>query len=159
MVLQILGPLPFDLRVAQLHLGRPQGRLGLSDASLRLQHHRFGGSHRRIAAILLEVDRGALEARITGRRVCPSCGRSYHIVNRPPAVTDTCDACGAGLVVRGDDAPATVAARLANQLEALGAVVDHYRASDRLSVVDGEGPIAEVQSRLAAAAAAAGLAR
>ena len=119
----------------------------------------FGGSHRRIAAILLEVDRGALEARITGRRVCPSCGRSYHIVNRPPAVTDTCDACGAGLVVRGDDAPATVAARLANQLEALGAVVDHYRASDRLSVVDGEGPIGEVQSRLAAAAAGAGLAR
>ena len=114
----------------------------------------FASSGRTISAILLNVDVSILTARLTGRRVCPDCGRSYHVVHRPPSVADRCDACGAGLITRSDDAPATVAARLENQLAALNDVVELYRASDRLQVVEGVGEIREIQSRLAAAAAA-----
>jgi len=116
----------------------------------------FASSGRTIAAILLNVDVSILTARLTGRRVCPDCGRSYHVAHRPPAVADRCDACGAALITRSDDAPATVAARLENQLAALNDVVGLYRASDRLQVVEGVGEIPEIQSRLAAAAAAVG---
>ena len=116
----------------------------------------FASSGRTISAILLNVDLSILTARLTGRRVCPDCGRSYHVAHRPPTVADRCDACGAALITRSDDAPATVAARLENQLTALNDVVELYRASDRLQVVEGVGEIREIQSRLAAAAAAVG---
>ena len=116
----------------------------------------FASSGRTISAILLNVDLSILTARLTGRRVCPDCGRSYHVAHRPPTVADRCDACGAALITRSDDAPATVAARLENQLTALNDVVELYRASDRLQVVEGVGEIREIQSRLATAAAAVG---
>jgi adenylate kinase family enzyme len=61
------------------------------------------------------------------------------------------------LITRSDDAPETVAARLANQLTALDSVVELYRATGRLTEVDGVGAIDKVQGRLAGAAAAAGL--
>ena len=116
----------------------------------------FASSGRTISAILLNVDLSILTARLTGRRVCPDCGRSYHVAHRPPTVADRCDACGAALITRSDDAPATVAARLENQLAALNDVVELYRTSGRLQVVEGVGEIREIQSRLATAAAAVG---
>jgi adenylate kinase len=68
-----------------------------------------------------------------------------------------CDVCGTALITRSDDAPETVAARLANQLAALDSVVELYRTTGRLTEVNGVGAIDEVQGRLAAAAAAVGL--
>ncbi len=117
----------------------------------------YTASRRSIRAVLLKVDRAILEERLTARRVCPSCGRSYHLISRPPQRAGLCDVCGTALVTRSDDAPETVAARLANQLAALDSVVDLYRAAGRLTEVNGVGAIDEVQNRLAAAASAAGL--
>ncbi len=116
----------------------------------------FARSGRAINAILLNVDEGILAARLTGRRVCSSCGRSYHVESRPPAVSERCDICGGTLKTRSDDAPETVAARLKNQLSALAEVVEIYRDAGRLQVVEGVGEIAEIQSRLAAAARTVG---
>jgi len=117
----------------------------------------YTASGRSIRAVLLKVDRAILEERLTARRVCPTCGRSYHLISRPPQRAGLCDVCGTALVTRSDDAPETVAARLANQLAALDSVVDLYRAAGRLTEVNGVGAIDEVQNRLAAAASAAGL--
>ena len=116
----------------------------------------FANSGRAISAILLNVDVGILTARLSGRRVCSSCGRSFHVVSRPPAVEGVCDACGSALITRSDDAPETVAKRLANQLSALGEVVEIYRSKGRLQVVEGVGEIAAIQARLATAARAVG---
>jgi len=117
----------------------------------------YAASGRQICAVLLKVDRALLEERLTARRVCPSCGRSFHLLSRPPKSEGVCDVCGTSLVTRSDDAPETVAARLANQLVALDSVAEMYRAAGRLTEVNGVGAIDEVQNRLAAAAAAAGL--
>ena len=116
----------------------------------------FAASGRAINAILLNVDVSVLNARLTGRRVCSSCGRSFHVVARPPAVDSVCDVCGAPLITRSDDAPATVAARLANQLTALAEVVEIYRSQGRLQVVEGVGDIAEIQAALVRAARTVG---
>jgi adenylate kinase len=117
----------------------------------------YATSGRSIRAVLLKVDRALLEERLTARRVCPSCGRSYHLISRPPQQAGLCDVCATALITRSDDAPATVAARLENQLTALDSVVELYRSAGRLTEVDGVGAIDQVQGRLAAAAAAAGL--
>ena len=116
----------------------------------------FATTGRAISAVLLHVDPAVLTARLTGRRVCPSCARSYHIEHRPPRTEGACDACGTALITRSDDAPETVTARLTNQLSALGDVVEIYRASGRLQVVEGVGEIREIQTRLAAAARSVG---
>ena len=59
-----------------------------------------------------------------------------------------CDVDGATLSVRPDDQPAVVAARLANQMGLLEALLDYYRADERLVTVDGEGPVDEVATRM-----------
>ena len=64
------------------------------------------------AAVAIESSDETIIARIGGRRVCESCGASYHIVNIPPQVEGVCDKCGGQLVQRKDDAPETVRNRL-----------------------------------------------
>ncbi|MGE0792568.1 MAG: adenylate kinase family protein [Candidatus Woesearchaeota archaeon] len=41
--------------------------------------------------------------RLNGRRTCPKCGASYHIVNIPPKVEGICDFCGTKLIKRADE--------------------------------------------------------
>ena len=65
------------------------------------------------AVIALEVPDERIVERMSGRRVCESCGSSYHIKYVPPKVEGVCDACGGKLVQRKDDDPATVRDRLA----------------------------------------------
>ena len=60
----------------------------------------------------IEVPDEAITARMSGRRVCPDCGASYHIETKKPNVEGVCDRCGAELVQRKDDKPETVADRL-----------------------------------------------
>ena len=64
------------------------------------------------AALSIEVDDAVIVERMSGRRVCPGCGRSYHIKSNPPLNEGRCDACGDALIVRADDKPETVQARL-----------------------------------------------
>ena len=43
--------------------------------------------------IYFDVDEDILIERVTGRRVCPNCGATYHIINHPPKVDGICDKC------------------------------------------------------------------
>lgn len=51
--------------------------------------------------------------RLTGRRECSGCGKTYHIVDNKPVVDGICDVCGKELVCRKDDNPETINNRLA----------------------------------------------
>ena len=64
------------------------------------------------AVISIEIADETIMQRMSGRRVCESCGASYHLVAVPPKTPDVCDNCGGKLVQRKDDAPETVKARL-----------------------------------------------
>ena len=64
------------------------------------------------AVISLEISDEEILERITGRRVCETCGASYHVVTVPPKTPGVCDNCGGKLVQRKDDAPETVKSRL-----------------------------------------------
>ena len=61
--------------------------------------------------VSIEIEDAVIEARMTGRRVCGSCGASFHLTAHPPKVEGVCDVCGKELIVRKDDAPETVASR------------------------------------------------
>ena len=62
--------------------------------------------------VSIEIADETIVDRMSGRRVCESCGASYHIVAVPPKTAGVCDKCGGKLIQRKDDEPATVKARL-----------------------------------------------
>ena len=92
--------------------------------------------------INLNVDLLKIEKRITGRRSCPRCGKSYHIdfIGK----TDRCPHCNGKLVIREDDTPETVKHRLAVYEQQTLPLVDFYKKQKKLYDVDGDLPIAEV---------------
>ena len=60
----------------------------------------------------LEVSDDVIIDRMSGRRVCPSCGKTYHVTSNPSSKGEDCEACGAKLTIRADDAPNVVRSRL-----------------------------------------------
>lgn len=95
-------------------------------------------------ALLIEVPSNFIVERMTGRRVCPSCGASYHVKFNPPVVEGKCDVCGSDLIQRKDDTIEIVQDRL-NVYEAqTQPLIDFYRNKNQLSAVDGTKAINEV---------------
>ena len=93
------------------------------------------------AVVSIEIDDAVIEARMTGRRVCGSCGASFHIVANPPTVDGVCDLCGAALTVRKDDAPETVKNRLKVFHAETEPLKDFYKKLGNLKLVEGNQPI------------------
>ena len=91
----------------------------------------------------IEVADEAIVKRLSGRRVCASCGASYHTVYKPSADPTKCDRCGGELIIRKDDEPATVLERLAVYHEQTEPLKDFYAARGKLAVVDGQEDVAD----------------
>ena len=91
--------------------------------------------------VSIEVDDAVIEGRMTGRRVCPKCGASYHIVANPPKMEGICNACGSELTIRKDDAPETVRKRLEVYHATTEILKEFYGKLGRLCIVEGNQPI------------------
>jgi len=94
-----------------------------------------------------EVDEEELIRRLSGRRVCPQCGATYHVINMPPKKPDECDQCGAKLEQRADDMPESVRMRLREYEAKTAPVLDFYRERNLLHVIDASGTPDEVYAR------------
>ena len=88
--------------------------------------------------VSIEIDDSVIEGRMTGRRVCSSCGASYHIVANAPKVEGKCDNCGRDLMIRKDDAPETVRRRLQVYHEQTEVLKDFYAKLGKLRSVEGD---------------------
>ena len=91
--------------------------------------------------VSIEIDDSVIEGRMTGRRVCPKCGASYHIVANPPKSEGVCDSCGSELIIRKDDAPETVRRRLDVYHAETEVLKDFYQKLGKLRIVEGNQPI------------------
>lgn len=101
--------------------------------------------------VSIEIADEVIEGRMTGRRVCGSCGASYHIVANPPKTEGICNSCGAELMIRKDDKPETVRHRLAVYHQETEALKGFYENLGKLRLVNGDQPIeAATQDILAA---------
>ena len=88
--------------------------------------------------VSIEIDDSVIESRMTGRRVCPNCGGSYHVVNNRPKTEGICDNCGTELVIRKDDAPDTVRDRLRVYHSRTELLKDYYAKQGKLRIVNGD---------------------
>ena len=68
--------------------------------------------------------------RLSGRRMCPSTGRTYHILFNPPKVEGIDDETGELLIQRDDDKPEAIRHRLELYNEATAPLIDYYKAKD-----------------------------
>ena len=103
------------------------------------------------AVISIEICDDVIEGRMTGRRVCGSCGASYHIAAHPPKAEGVCDACGGELVIRKDDAPETVRNRLKVFHAETEPLKDFYAKLGNLKLVEGNQPIEAATREILAA--------
>lgn len=87
--------------------------------------------------IHINVDKNILMERLTGRRICKSCGATYHLVFNPPQVANTCDKCGGELYQRPDDHAETVQNRLDVNVKQMKPLLDFYASKDVLKTING----------------------
>ena len=92
----------------------------------------------------INVPDEVITQRVSGRRVCPGCGNSYHVETKKPQTDGVCDRCGTTLVQRKDDEPQTVQERLHVYHEQTEPLRDYYAAAGKLLVVDGQQGIQEI---------------
>lgn len=95
-------------------------------------------------AIHVDVPKENLVERLTGRRVCPTCGTTYHMIYNPPKKVGICDRDGTKLVQRDDDRKETVENRLAVNVKQTQSLLDFYENEGLLVTVNGDQNIDDV---------------
>ena len=99
-------------------------------------------------APLVHIDDDEAISRITGRRVCRSCGAVYHVDFNPPKQDGICDLDSGELYQRDDDKPETVRNRLYVYYKQTSPLIGYYFAHALLIEVDGSQDINDVNLEL-----------
>jgi adenylate kinase len=89
-----------------------------------------------------------LVERVSGRRLCRTCGEAYHIKFNPPKQPGVCDTDGGELYQRDDDNAETVRQRLKVYWDQTSPLIDYYRRQGVLVEVNGDQPIDTVTADL-----------
>jgi adenylate kinase len=96
----------------------------------------------------IEVNEDELIKRLSGRRVCKSCGASYHIDFNPSKVENVCDKCNGELYTRKDDHKESVAVRLMTYKSSTMPLINFYKAKGLLVEINGQQEINEVLNEI-----------
>ena len=101
--------------------------------------------NKRIDHVLhIDVPEENLVERLTGRRICPSCGATYHVLYNPPKEEGKCDNDNSELIQRDDDQPETVKNRLAVNIKQTQPLLDFYQKQGYLKIINGNQDINDV---------------
>lgn len=100
------------------------------------------------AVIEIDIDDEIIINRMSGRRVCPKCGKIYHLVHNRPEVEGKCDICHHDIIQREDDKPKTVLSRLEIYHKLTRPLIDYYREKGLLISFDGTCPLKELNQKI-----------
>lgn len=100
------------------------------------------------AVVFLDVSDEVIFKRLTKRRICSACGKTYHLEAKPPEREGVCDDCGAELIRRDDDYRESIEHRLEVYREKTEPLLEFYRSRDELVRVDGENSIQAVNQAI-----------
>lgn len=96
------------------------------------------------AVLDVNVDQSILIRRIVGRRICKTCGATYHIEFNKPKVDGICDNCGTALVQRADDTIETAGSRLDVYDKQTAPLLAYYKEQNLLKSVNGDQELEKV---------------
>ena len=100
------------------------------------------------AVVDIDVSDEKLVERLSGRRVCLSCGGTYHVSRQNGSMT--CEKCGNELIQRADDKAETVLSRLAVYHAQTEPLIDFYTKRGLLKEIDGSKPMDECYAAIMA---------
>lgn len=100
------------------------------------------------SVVNIEVPLDELIGRLTGRRICKSCGATYHMLFNPPVKEGVCDKCGGDLYQRDDDTEETANNRLSVYEEQTAPLLEYYENSGLLVNVNGNQSMEDVLSEI-----------
>ena len=107
------------------------------------------GLGKKISRVInIHVPAEDLIERAVGRRLCKSCGATYHVKFHAPKVTGKCDDCGGELYQRADDNEATMKNRLSVYEASTRPLVEYYKGAGIYTEIDGRQPIDKVTEDL-----------
>ncbi len=92
----------------------------------------------------IEVDKSILVERAVGRRICKSCGATFHIEFNPPKENGVCDVCSGELYQRADDTEETVSKRIQVYLDETKPLVNYYTSQGIIANINGQQSIEKV---------------
>ena len=98
--------------------------------------------------ISIEVDKGELVKRLTGRRTCRQCGQGYHAIFDPPLNKDRCNKCQGELYQRDDDNEDTVRNRLEVYDAQTFPLIEYFKEKALLRPIEGQGGIQQIFDRI-----------
>ena len=96
------------------------------------------------AVLDVNVPAEILVRRMVGRRVCKTCGATFHVEFNPSKVAGVCDNCGSPLIQRADDTEATATNRLAVYDENTAPLLEYYKKQNILKTVNGDQSLEKV---------------
>jgi adenylate kinase len=96
--------------------------------------------------VSIEVSDEKIIERMSGRRVCDTCGATYHTVYNPSSDGETCDKCKKPLTLRRDDAPEVVKNRLDVYHSTTEPLKDFYESKGNLRLVWGQERVEDTTS-------------
>ncbi len=100
------------------------------------------------AVVLLDVPDEILIERISGRRSCRTCNRTFHIIYNPPPDPKNCDRGVCDIYQRDDDKEDIVRNRLQVYHQTTQPLIDYYQQKGLLIKVSGVGELSEVFDRI-----------
>lgn len=103
------------------------------------------------AALNITVPAADLIERAVGRRICKSCGATYHVKFNPPQKAGVCDTCAGDLYQRADDSEETMKNRLSVYEAQTKPLIAYYEKAGVYKEIDGRQPIDDVKAAMIAA--------
>ncbi len=100
------------------------------------------------ATLLINVKDADIIERMSGRRTCPNCGASYHVIYNPTKVEGICDVCNTPVIQRADDAPETVLSRLETYHKQTQPLISYYEKAGKLKVAEGADEVEQTTARV-----------
>ena len=100
------------------------------------------------AGTVYKLDDETIVKRMSGRRTCKNCSRTYHVVSNPPKVEGVCDFCGGELQIRKDDVPETVRVRLETYHRETEPLKAFYRERGKLATAENQPTIEETTAEI-----------
>ena len=103
------------------------------------------------AALNITVPAADLIERAVGRRICKSCGATYHVKFNPPQKAGVCDTCAGDLYQRADDSEETMKNRLSVYEAQTKPLIAYYKKAGVYKEIDGRQAIDDVKAAMLAA--------
>lgn len=96
----------------------------------------------------ISVPDETIVSRLSGRRECSKCGKTYHIVSNKPETEGKCDTCGCELICRKDDTPEVISNRLAVYHKQTEPLINFYKEKGNLVVAEGQDSVADTTKEI-----------